>query len=323
MRRHLLLGLGTAIVSAAFAAGTLRRRYRRDIDRIEAELAAASQIADTSAGRIEFGSHGGGEKVLVVHGAGGGFDQGLALGDSLFGPGYKVIAHSRFGYLGTASPGKSTPADQADVHAALLAALAIDQAIVVGVPAGAPSAIEMALRHPDRVPALILVVPRAYAPGIAPVSAPPEATGLIRQVMSGADFAFWTMIRLARKKVVRFLGVPPAVEAGASEKERARVTAIMEHILPLSRRIDGLRNDALAEIREWPLGRITAPTLVVSAEDDLYRSLLPARHIAEGIAGAELVVLASGGHLLVGRGEEVRAAIDAFVDRASRQAIAA
>ena len=40
-----------------------------------------------------------------------------------------------------------------------------------------------------------------------------------------------------------------------------------------------------------------------------------ARWTAERIAGAELLVLESGGHLLSGRSEEVRAAIGAFLRR--------
>ena len=39
----------------------------------------------------------------MVHGAGGGFDQGLELGD-FARAGFRVIAVSRFGYLGTPLP---------------------------------------------------------------------------------------------------------------------------------------------------------------------------------------------------------------------------
>jgi pimeloyl-ACP methyl ester carboxylesterase len=122
-------------------------------------------------------------------------------------------------------------------------------------------------------------------------------------------------MRFARPALVRFLGVPPAVEAAAPQPERERVGAILRSLLPLSRRVAGLRVDGAAAIVEWPLERIRTPSLVVSAEDDLFRTLPAARHTAARIPGAELVVLPEGGHLMVGQGERVRAAIADFLAR--------
>jgi len=205
----------------------------------------------------------------------------------------------------------------------LLEALGVPQAIVVGVSAGAPSAIEMALRHPARVSALILAVPRAYAPGVELSKAPLQRARIFDAVRTGGDFAFWCAIRFARSSVMEFLGVPAGLEARASPEERGAVTEIMRSILPVSRRVAGLANDGATEIRPWPLERIEAPTLVVSAEDDGYGTLPGARYTAEHIAGAELIVLASGGHLMVGRTDEVRARIAHFLDRADRSIAAA
>ena len=61
--------------------------------------------------------------------------------------------------------------------------------------------------------------------------------------------------------------------------------------------------------------RDRAPTLIVSAEDDLFRTLPGVRFTAAGISGAELRVLPDGGHLMVGRGEEVREAVADFLRR--------
>ena len=309
-----LMTLGLAAASALGAA-MLYRRYRAEMTDIAESLSVAGRSADTPVGTIEYARHGDGEPVLVIHGAGGGFDQGLALGEELFGDGFQVIAPSRFGYLGTPLASKPSSPAQADAHAALLDVLDVERAIVVGVSAGAPSAIELALRHPGRVAALILIVPRAYSPSGPEIRAPIESEALLRAVMSGIDFPFWVATRAARASVVRFLGVPPELEAEAAPAERARVSGIIRRILPLSRRIAGLRNEMATEIRPWPLARITAPTLVVSSTDDLYHTLPAARFTAENIPGAELVTLKSGGHLLVGRSEEVREAIAAFLRR--------
>jgi pimeloyl-ACP methyl ester carboxylesterase len=46
----------------------------------------------------------------------------------------------------------------------LLAKLNVSKAVVLGISAGARSAVELALRHPNKVAALILIVPALYAP---------------------------------------------------------------------------------------------------------------------------------------------------------------
>ena len=296
------------------AAGTAYLRFRREMKAACRRLEQGAMIADTAAGPIEFAREGEGNPLLMIHGAGGGYDQGLLVARDVFEPGYDIIAPSRFGYLRTPVPEDCSPAAQADAHVALLDDLGIERAIVAGVSAGAPSAIEMALRHPDRVSALILLVPRAYAPG-QPVGAElsPSNRAVLKLIESSADFAYWLAIRFARSSLVRFLGVPPEVEAQAPGAERDRVTAIMRSILPLSRRVAGLRADGMAEIGEWPLDKVTVPTLVISAEDDLFRTLPAARFTADHIKDAELKVLPSGGHLMIGQGAEVRGSVDRFL----------
>lgn len=176
----------------------------------------------------------------------------------------------------------------------------------------------MALRHPERVSALILVVPRLYAPG-AEVAAPHsrQNDAVMRMIESGADFAYWLATKLARRSLLRFLGVPPEVDRAADAQERERLNWIMRNVLPLSRRVQGILNDGAADIAAWPLERIEAPTLVVSAEDDLFGTLPAARFTAENIAGAELMVVPDGGHLLTGHGEDIRARIAAFLRRST------
>jgi len=70
----------------------------------------------TARGPIEYAVQGHGIPVLAVHGAGGGYDQGLLVAGNAFGEGYQVIAPSRFGYLRTPVPPDVSPAAQADAH---------------------------------------------------------------------------------------------------------------------------------------------------------------------------------------------------------------
>jgi pimeloyl-ACP methyl ester carboxylesterase len=108
-----------------------------------------------------------GPPLLVVHGSGGGFDQGLAIGTDYAGRGWRVIAPSRFGYLRTPWPsGVSAPIGEAQAvqFACLLDALGLAEVAMMGVSAGAISATEFAVRHPQRTSALILMLPSDYRP---------------------------------------------------------------------------------------------------------------------------------------------------------------
>lgn len=315
MRALSLIGTA-ALLGSAIAAYSVRRMFRHDMADINADLDDGSSLVELDYGLIEYGREGQGQPVLVIHGAGGGYDQGLFVGRELFGSNSGLIAPSRFGYLRSGLPDDPQPHSQADACGALLDHLKVPGVIVLGISAGAPSAIELALRHPERVRALILVVPRAYAPGVEVTA---ERIGANRPifeiVMKGRDFAWWSAAKLAPRRLLRFLGVPGPVYDAADALERDRLDWITRNVLPLSRRIRGIAADAQARIGPWPLEKIAAPTLVISAKDDLFNTLPAARWTAEHVPEAELMVLETGGHLLCGQSEEVRASIAEFLRR--------
>jgi pimeloyl-ACP methyl ester carboxylesterase len=309
----------TLALATALAAG-IAATYRRDIGQARQHASARSRVAQTRCGPIEYAAIGDGPPVLVVHGAGGGFDQGLDLGAPLAASRFRVIAMSRFGYLGTPLPADASATAQADAHACLLDALDIPRAAVVAFSAGAPSAMQFALRHPQRVSALVLVVPAAFVPraGGAPSLRTPAASHRVLAAALGSDMLFWAAARLARSRVVEaILGTPTSVVRHASAEERDRVERMLRHILPVTRRRLGLLNEAaiVAALERYPLERIAAPALVVSAADDLYGTLDAARYTAAHIPGARLVEYPSGGHLLVGRQRALIAEIVAFLGR--------
>ncbi len=307
------------LASVAVCGVVVYELQRRALAEIRARVRQGSELADTSAGVVEYASRGDGRPVLAIHGAGGGYDQGLMIAAGFLGLGFRVIAPSRFGYLRTPVPPDASPAAQADAHAALLDSLGVDKAVVIGVSAGAPSATQLALRHPDRVAALILVVPGLNAPGHKVQVDQSFGSRLVaRIIMAGADFAWWSAMKIApRAMLVRFFGVPPQVEAAAPAAARDGVTAMIESVLPLSERLPGLQIETMGDLESWPIEAISAPALIIAAADDLYNTLPGARYIAERLPDARLVVFESGGHLLVGRQDDVRRAVADFLSVAS------
>jgi pimeloyl-ACP methyl ester carboxylesterase len=250
-------------------------RFNQAINTAAERASQGSVMIETRCGPIEYQEAGAGVPLLMVHGSGGGHDQGMAFAGALAGQGIRLIAMSRFGYLRTPMPADGSPAAQADAHICLLDALGIGQAAILGASAGAPSAMQTAIRHPDRISALVLLVPLAYKPGTAADSAPPLSPLAEKTLMRliGSDFVFWAALHMARDQVIgRVLATPPELLASASPQERARVDAIAENILPVSARADGLRADsALGKtLTRYALESIRAPTLIISARDDGY-----------------------------------------------------
>ncbi len=302
------------IIAAVVAIGGIIWRYRADLDRAHKAARRGSDLIDTSAGPIEYSAAGAGPPLLSIHGAGGGFDLGLASAAELVGDGYRIIAPSRFGYLRTPVPVDTSPATQADAHAALLSELGVPAATVLGVSAGTRSAVELALGRPDLVKALILIVPAIYCPSPLAIDARRGSTPVLWVVNAGADLFWWAAEKLAPSVLVRFVGVPPELLAHVPREESDRVLALISNIKPLSLRFAGINIDSTPDLHELPLERITAPTLIISAQDDGFNTAPAARFAAARIPGAKLVVFDKGGHLLVGHGREVRATVRAFLD---------
>jgi pimeloyl-ACP methyl ester carboxylesterase len=307
------LAASTAALIAVAAVVVIFPAYTRELDQARKSARAGSILASTEAGTIEYAETSSGAPLLSIHGAGGGFDQGLANVGGLVGDGFRIIAPSRFGYLGTPVPQDASPAAQADAHAALLSTLNVSRAVVIGVSAGARSAVELALRHPEKVAALILLVPGLYSPD-SPVAieASRGSKFAFWIVNAGGDFIWWAAGKLAPSMLIRFLGVDPAVVAAASEAEQSRVKSIVASVQPLSRRFAGINIDSSSDLHELPLERITAPALIISARDDLF-TRPAAEHAAARMPSVRLVVYDHGGHLLVGHQEGVAKEVRAFL----------
>jgi pimeloyl-ACP methyl ester carboxylesterase len=309
-----ILWLAAALAAAALGLGYAA--FVRDLERATQRVAHGSRIAATQCGPIEYAEMGAGPAVLLVHGAGGGFDQGLEFGGELARRGYRVIAMSRFGYLRTPLPPNATAEAQADAHACLLDALGIPRAVIAGVSAGAPSSLQFAIRHPGRAAALVLLVPLAYAPRESPPAPPSRLARFMYERAVRSDLLYWLAMRIAPDAVVKtILATPPEVLAQASREERRRVALIAEHILPLELRQAGLLNDARVaqSLRPSALEAVRCPTLVIGLADDLYGTYESARYTASRIPGARFVGYPRGGHVWVGHHDAILDELASFL----------
>jgi 2-hydroxy-6-oxonona-2,4-dienedioate hydrolase len=306
--------LAIAGVLLAAAAALIWWRFMTDIAAARAQIAQGSTVINTRCGAIEYQDAGSWLPLLAVHGSGGGYDQGMAFAAPLTTRGIRVIAVSRFGYLRTPMPPDASAEAQADAFVCLLDALGIQKAAVMGGSAGALSTLQMAIRHPDRVSALILVVPLAYKPTTEPNSATPMAPWVENLMMKaiGSDFLLWSGLHLARGQLIgTVLATPPELLDAASASERARIDAMLDNILPVSARAAGLRHDTAAgkSMTPAPLDLVHAPTLIISARDDRYGTYASAEYMASQIAGARFIGFETGGHTWVGHNDAVMDAI--------------
>ena len=311
--------LSILVISAmAVGAVTIYRAYRHDIGAARLHANVGSRIAQTPCGPIEYAESGEGMPVLIVHGAGGGFDQGSYFAVPLTKKGFRAIAMSRFGYLRTPLPPDASAEAQARAHVCLLDALHIQHAAIVGASAGAPSSILFALQHPERTTALVLLVPATYVPrppNQSPLRTPPGTQFLFNTILR-SDFLFWVASHVAHRTVTRsILATPTDVVESASREEQERAAQVLESILPITPRRLGLLNDAAvtSTLSRYDLEHISVPTFVMSTEDDLYGTFDGARYTAEHVPGAKFLGFNRGGHLWVGHQEEVLSSIESFI----------
>ena len=313
--RVLWVGILLTVVTAGMGIYFLVS-FQIDMAAADARIHDASQIFETASGPIEYADIGNGYPVLVVHGAGGGFDQGILLSQTFFGADsdeFRIIAPSRFGFLHTPKPSgidTASFASQADAFSDLLDGLDIEKVAVVGFSAGGPSSIEFALRHPENVSHLVLVSAVVHAE--PPLQPSDDATlnGLFK-----SDFAFWFVGKYMESQLLRFLGVTPEVQATLDPEQRSWISSVfIPSMNPISQRQPGMLNDRINFVSiDSPLEDIDAPTLVINAWDDTLVNPSHSAYAKENIRNAQHIQFESGGHVLLGRHSATESAIVKFI----------
>jgi pimeloyl-ACP methyl ester carboxylesterase len=311
----MLIGPPIGLAAAAFALlgiANYRRVLRRDYERL---AKYAPSVLDTPFGRVEYAQAGDGPPVMVVHGVLGGFDFGVGVGRVNVPAGYRIVSPSRFGFFGSPLPPDPSPAAQADAFTALLDHLNIAELPVVAFSAGSSSAVQLALRHPERVSRLILISPNS--PHSEPLAKPPRRMAPI--IFSQP--VFWVMRRLAPSRLQGMSGTPAGFVP--DEREQAALREIVDGLFPVGPRARGTIYDAYIgnlDIATYPFESITVPTLVVAAQDDTLAPFRDSRAMAERIPGARFVTVRRGGHTLTQLDAAARRAVAEFIGAAARPA---
>lgn len=297
----------TAILVTVQFQGDLRQAHRR--------VEGRSTTIRTDAGQLEYAIAGSGPPLLMIHGTGGGFDQGLLFTEKLIGSGVRVISPSRFGYLRSSFPDDHSSEAQADAFVTLLDHLKIQKIVVAGGSAGALSAVQFALRHPDRTAGLILIVPAANVEGHDPNQMSPAQEWIVRRLIT-SDFAYWAARETVPKQLIGFLlATDPALLEQVSRQERERAYRILDQILPISARSQGMLNDArlAGHPAQVDFRTLRTPTLIISAEDDRFGTAGTAKAIAAQLPSARMRLFPTGGHVLLGHDGESAHEIQRFV----------
>jgi pimeloyl-ACP methyl ester carboxylesterase len=274
----------------------------------------------TALGPVEVTTTGEGPALLAIHGQPGGHDQALALA-RIAGDGMRVVAPSRPGYLNTPDAHADLDA-QADLMAALLDALGIPHAAVLALSAGAPVALRLAERHPDRVRAVALIAP-VTGPDTRPI------TAVDRLLMSRAALGAVTVVlRVAPSLAIGGAFVESGFPSARALVREARRIAREPHLvdrlrttihtaLPYGPRRRGAEaDDQMIAALHSTLGcQVTAPVLAVHGDCDIEVPAAHSRVLPARIAGCRVIILGGAGHVvdLHPLWHQAEAAIRAFV----------
>jgi 2-hydroxy-6-oxonona-2,4-dienedioate hydrolase len=295
MLNRVLVGLGAAAVVAGVPAVSW---YRRDMVSAHARVRSHSQLLASPFGDIEFAHGGSGPHVLVVHGSGGGFDQGELMVQAILSDRVHWIAPSRFGYLRSTFHAGATFDEQAHAYAYLLDHLGIDRAAVVALSHGGPSALLLAALHPHRVTALALISAGVASSSDASQQQANRQGDALTWIFQ-RDYRYWAITTAFRRPFFRIMGVSNDVIAQLTPDQRRLADEVVERMNPVSLRAAGVRFDNQAAMPNARIATIRAPTLIVHAKDDTLQQYRHAEFAAATIPGARLVGFERGGHLLM------------------------
>lgn len=304
----ILLSLALAAI-LIIAGAAMQETHRRSV-----QLSAESLLANTRHGNIEYVVWGEGPPVLVVHGAGGGFDQGRLLAKAVGDEDFMYISVSRFGYLGSEMLSDGSTKAQAEAFADLLDTLNVERVHVLAMSGGVPPTLKFAELYPDRTGRLALLSSAPFTPFGPEIDHRPVPTWIYSALL-GNDIVYWTLSKISRKRLKRAFDARDALLELSSPEETEFVEQLIDGFLPASKRLRGVNNEGAAvdPTMTYNLGAILSPVLIVHARDDRLNPFEVSNVLAKEIPNAQLLTLETGGHLLLGHHSELRREINELV----------
>lgn len=289
------------LLALAFLLVLIVVRYFICISRANTRLNSYKEMTssiDTSFGKMTYIDKGSGEAILICHGICGGYDQAYdALKDRV--DDYRIIAPSRFGYIGSDMPQNATVKDQAKAYKELLDKLNIDKVYVLATSAGGTPAIRFALDYPERTKGLIL-----YCSSM-PYSVKPdtneEYVGPPKQVCN--NFTMWLISPLFEP----LMGMD---------------SSTINEILPINEKRDGIvfdskvvNTDMNKNFDQYDVESLKVPTIVFNAKDDKMAVYSRTKSSVERFPNCTFISFESGGHLMTGNENKINSELDKFIDK--------
>lgn len=285
-------------IAAVAASVLIVAVYVWDIRQAYQRISGRSAVMSSPYGNIEYTEGGTGPDVLVIHGSGGGFDQGELMVRAVLGDQFHWIAPSRFGYLRSTFHEGATFDDQAHAYGHLLDQLGINKVAVVALSHGGPSALLFAVLYPERITSLTLI-----SCGVASSSTEDQAQanqkGAMWVTIFKYDPLYWGITKLFNRQLMELMGANDAVIATLTPEQRAMAEQVIDYMNPVAPRFSGATFDNKASMPNERIRAIQAPTLIFHAEDDTLQLYHNAEFAAANIPGATLRSFERGGHLLM------------------------
>lgn len=255
-----------------------------------------AKTANLSYGNMTYVDRGEGEIILSVHGIFGGYDQAYDTCKN-FSSDYRIIAPSRFGYLGSDILGNGTPAEQASAYVELLDKLRIDKVYLLAASAGGSIAIRFALDYPERTKGLILycsAMPYAEKPKeYSEYAGPPVflcndyamffISPLFEPIMGMESSTIYSMLPVEdRKKGV-------ILDASVTNPDMAR------------------------NFDDYEIESLQVPSLILHAKDDKLANYEDTLNALGRFPNCKFISFETGGHMMVGHSKEIEKAVSEFV----------
>lgn len=290
--RGILLALAIYFIVQGIRCGMAVKESKSRLATYNAQTVALSY------GDMTYVDSGEGEVILSVHGIFGGYDQAYDTCKD-FCSDYRIIAPSRFGYLGSDVSGDGTPARQAEAYVELLDKLGIDKVYLLATSAGGSIAIRFALDYPERTRGLIL-----YCSAMPLVEKPKKFTEYAGPpAFLCNNYAMFLLSPMFEP----IMGMEPSTIYG---------------MMPVNDRKDGVVLDAsitnpdmARNFEDYPIEDLQIPTLIFHAKDDRLASYNDTARVVSRFPNCTFVSFESGGHLMSGHGEEIKKAVCDFIKK--------